>query len=74
MIINIIRQPVISLLRKNDNEALRKTQTPPESLMLCILHSHRRTGSLLEPTLSYVLPAIRSVVTAQCIAYVAAKF
>lgn len=74
MIINIIRQPVISLLRKNDNEALSKSQTPPERLVLCILHIHRRAGSLPEPPLPCMLPAIRSVVTAQCIAYVAAKF
>lgn len=74
MIINIIRQPVISLLRKNYNKALSKSQPPPESLVLCTFHIHRRTGSLLEPPLSYVLPPTRSVVTVQCIAYVAAKF
>lgn len=74
MIINIISQPVIYLLRKNDNEALSKSQTPPERLTLCILHIHRGAGSLPEPPLLHMLPAIRSVVTAQCIVYVAAKF
>lgn len=37
MITNIIRQPAISLLRKNGNEALIRSQTPPEILVVCIL-------------------------------------
>lgn len=74
MIANIIRHPAISLLRKNGNEALIRSQTPPEILVVCILHIHMRAGRLPEPAVPYVLPAIRSVAAMQCIAYVAAKF
>lgn len=38
----IIRQPAISLLRKDGNEALSRAQTPPEILVVCILHVHTR--------------------------------
>lgn len=42
MISNIIRQPAISLLRKNGNEALIRSQTLPEILVVCILPVHMR--------------------------------
>lgn len=53
MITNIIRQPAISLLRKNGNEALIRPQTPPEILVACFLHVHREAGRLPEPTVPY---------------------
>lgn len=51
MIINIFKQTVISLLRKNDNEALRKSQIKAESDVLCIFQAHRTAGSLPESPL-----------------------
>lgn len=74
MITNISRQPAISLLSKNDNEALSRSQKPPEILVVCICHVHTRAGRLPQPTVPYMLPAIRSVARMQSIAYVDAKF
>lgn len=74
MITNIIRQPAISLLSKNGNEALSRSQTPPEILVACICHVHTRAGRLPEPTVPHMLPAIRSVARMQSITYVDTKF
>lgn len=63
MITNIIRQPAISLLRKNGNEAPIGFQTPPEILEVCIIQVLMRAGRLPDPTFPYMLNAIRSVAT-----------